>query len=143
MFLDSNSDCDADSDTYFISNFEKVGVTNLALPTKPSTSVSNLNKFPTRKPFKCFIHNSRRIALKKIPILAWPTRYSEAYALFQSSSFNESGCKFPEPVYLWFGDKIRNQDSSVILSYYFRYCLFYCVNNFCTTHLKCYYFCRD
>ena len=81
--------------------------------------------------------------LNEIPIPAWPTHYSNAYNLFQFSSFNEEGCKFQNTSPLWLGDKIRSQDSSVTLSDYFRYCLFWCVRNFCTTHLKCCSFCGD
>ena len=76
--------------------------------------------------------------LNEISISAWPTHYSNAYDLFQSSSFNDNICKFQvEPFFIGFCDKIRSQDSSVTLPDYFRYSLYSCVNFFCKTHLKC------
>ena len=109
-----------------------------------STSVSTLYKFPARKPFKCSIQNSRRIVLKEIPILASSTHYSNAYNLFQSSSFHDNTCKFQvEPFFIGFSDTIRTQDSSVTLPDYFRYCRYWCVHNFCKTQLKYCSFCSN
>jgi len=113
------------------------------IPIKASTLESVLKKFPARTPFKCSVQQSCSIVLNKIPILAWPTNYSNAYNLFQLSSFNDNGCKLPEPIYFWLSDRIHSQDSSVTLPDYFRHCLFLCVNNFCTTHLKCCYSCGN
>ena len=84
-----------------------------------------------------FSTNSRRIVLKEIPIPAWPTQYSNAFDLFQLSSFHENGCIFPKSSFMWLDDKIRNQDSSVPLPDYFMYCLSNCAHNFCITHLNC------
>jgi len=81
------------------------------------------------------------MVLKEIHIPAWPPHYSNAYALFQLSSFNKNDCEFPEPIYMLLGDKIRSQDSSVTLTDYFTYCLYYCVNIFCRTHLTCCSYC--
>ena len=78
LFSNSNFVCDADSDIDSISNSEKVGVIYVA-----STSVSNLNKFPEIKPFKCSIQNSRRIVLtmesaSKLFVLAQPFGVGDA-----------------------------------------------------------------
>ena len=97
MATDSNSNYNAASDIDSISSSEKFEVTTSVLLITASTSVSTLHKFSASKPFKCSIQNFRRIELKEIPIPACPTHYSNAYDLFQLSSFNENGCKFPEP----------------------------------------------
>ena len=103
----------------------------MALVSSASTSLSTLRKFPPRKPFKCSLQNSRRLVCQKIHIPAWPT-----HNLFQSSSFHDTKFKI-ELFFCGFGDKLRNQDSSVTLPVYFRYSLYCCVNHFCKTHLKC------
>jgi hypothetical protein len=94
--IGSNSDYNVASDIDPISSSEKFGVTTsvLSITASTSTSVSTIQKFPTIKSFKCSILNSRWIMLKEIPIPAWPNYYSNAYDLFQLSSFNENGCKF-------------------------------------------------
>jgi hypothetical protein len=67
------------------------------------------------------------MVLKKILIPAWPTHYFKAYNIFQLSSFNENCCKFPKSSFLWLRDKIRCQDSTVMLRDYFKYCLLHCI----------------
>ena len=116
---DSNSDNNAASIINSISSSEKFELTTLVLSITASTSVFTLHKLSARKPFKCSIQNSHRMVLKEIPIPLWPIHYSNAYDLFQLSSFNENDCKFPEPSYFWLGENIRSQDSSVTLTDYF------------------------
>jgi hypothetical protein len=123
-----------DSDIDSVSNPEKIGV--MALVLSASTSLSTLRKFPPRQPFTCSLQNSRRLVCQEIHIPAWPTHYSNAYNLFQSSSFTNK--KFQvEPCFFGFGDKIRSQDSSVTLPDYFRYSLYRCVKNLSNNYLKC------
>jgi len=93
---DSNSDYNAASDIYLITSSENFGVTTSVISITAPTSVSTLDEFPARKPFKCSILNSLRIVLKEIPISVWPTHYSNVYNLFQLSSFNEDGYRFPK-----------------------------------------------
>jgi hypothetical protein len=113
----------------------------MALVSSASTSLSTLRKFPPRKPFTCSIQNSRRLVFQEIHIPSWPTHYSNAYNLFQLSSFTEEGCKFPHPCYVTIGRKLRSQDSSITLPDYFMYSLYHCAYKFCDTHLKCCTFC--
>jgi len=117
---DSNSDYNAAFDIDRISSSEKFGVTISVLSITASTSVSTLQKFPARKSFKCSIRNSRWTMLKEIPIPAWPTRYSDAYDLFQLSSFDKNGYKFLIINLLSIDNKIHSQDSSVSLPDYFQ-----------------------
>jgi len=131
----SNSDYNAASDIDAISSSGKFGVTTSVLSITVSTSVFTLHKFPAKKHFKCSIQNSRRIVLKEFPIPAWPTHYFNTYNLFQLSSFNENGCKLSKSSFICLGDKIRDQDSSVMPPDYFQYCLFNCAYNFFRTHL--------
>ena len=117
-----------------VSNPEKIGV--MALVSSASTSLSTLRKFPPRKPFTCSLQKSRRLVCQEIHIPAWPTHYSNAYNLFQSSSF--TGNTFQQNLFLiGFSDKIRTQDPSVTLPDYFNFSLSCCVHHFCKTHLKC------
>ena len=104
---------------------------------KTSTSVSNLNKFPARKPFKSSNRNSCQIVIKEIPILAWPTPYFKAYNLYQLSSFDKNGCKFRKSSYVWTDERINFQRSSLTLSGYFKHFLFHFVLHFCRTRLNC------
>jgi hypothetical protein len=138
---DSNSDYTAASDIDPISSPEKSGITTSVLSITASTSVSTSRKFPARQPLKRFIQNSRQMIFEEIHISAWPTQYSNAYDLFQLSSFHDNGCKFPKISYISLGDKICSQDSSVTLTDYFQYCLFHCIQNFCRSHLNCCSFC--
>ena len=91
---ESNSDYNATSSIDPISSFEKSGVTTSVLSITASTLVSTLRKYSARKPFKCSIQNSRRLIFKEIYIPAWPTHYSNAYNLFQLSSFHEMASNF-------------------------------------------------
>ena len=111
MTTDSNYNYNAASDIDPISSSEKFGVTNSVLSITASTAVFTLRKFLARKPFKCSIQNSRRIVLKEIPISAWPTHCSNAYASFQSSSFNENGFKFQNTSFIFHRDKCFIQNS--------------------------------
>jgi hypothetical protein len=133
-----------------VSNPEKLGVMTSTIVLSASTSVSTVHKFPPRQPFKCprqpfkcSFDNSCRLVLQEIAIPAWPTHYSNAYNLFQLSSFNATGCIFPNNYDVYIGDKIRSQDSSITLPVYFRYGLNCCVHNYCKTQLKCCSFCGD
>ena len=98
---DSNSDYNAAFNIDHISFSEKFGVTTSVLSITASTSISTLQTFPARKPFKCSIQNSRRMALKEIPNTDWPTYYSKAYNIFHLSLFNENGCKLPKSSFIW------------------------------------------
>ena len=108
---DSNSDYNVASDIDPISSSEKSGIT---------TSVQSITS-TIRKPFKCFIQNSRHLLLKEIPIPTWPTHYSNAYNLFQLSSFNENGIKFQNTSFIFHGNRIFSQDPSESLPNYSMY----------------------
>ena len=80
---DFNSEYNAASDIDPVSSSQKSGVTTSILSIIASTSVFTLQKFPARKPFKCFLQHSCRLVLQEIIIPAWPTHYFNAYNLFQ------------------------------------------------------------
>ena len=112
---DSNSDYNASFDIDHISFSEKLGVTTSFLSITAPTSVSTVHKFPARKHFKSSIQKFRCIVLKEIHFPTWPTHYSNAYDLFQLSSFHVNGYIFTKSNFIWLCDRIHNLHSSVPL----------------------------